>query len=147
MRTLLASFLLAVVSINMISCQQYSAGLQKGSNRAEETSAIGSLRTIAQAQTTFSISNAGNYGTFEQLTEGGFLDSRFHHSSPALHGYVFNMQVNPATEGSQGSYSCNADPAPTSNLGGRHFYIDSISQEIRVNATQPATDKDEPLKP
>ena len=147
MRKLLASFLTAVFSITMISCQQYSAGLQKGSSRAEETSAIGTLRTIAQAQATFSISNAGNYGTFDQLAEGGFLDSRFHHSSPELQGYVFNMNVSSAAGGSQSSYTCNADPAPTSHLGGRHFYIDSTSQNIRVNPTQPATDKDQPLKP
>ena len=123
-----------------ISCQQYSAGLQKGSSRAEETSAIGTLRTIAQAQTTYSITNSGQYSGFEQLSEAGLLDSRFNQTNPELHGYVFTMKAD-------GSYSCNADPAPTSNLGGRHFYIDSSGTEIRVNATQPATDRDEVLRP
>ena len=147
MRLLLNSVLIIVFFLGAFSCQEYSEGLKQSSNRAEETSAIATLRTIAQAQTTYSITNAGNYAGFEQLSEGGLLDPRFNHTNPELHGYVFSLTTKQALDTSQNFYSCNADPSPTSHLGGRHFYIDSKSQAIRVNATQPATEKDEILKP
>lgn len=147
MRLLLVSILLFVLSLATLSCQKYSAGLQKSTNRAGETSAIATLRTIAQAQTTYSISNPGDYGTFEQLAAGGFLDTRFNRNNPEFYGYVFTMQVSPQSEAKPSSYSCNADPAPAANIAGRHFYIDSNSQDTRVNATQPATATDEVLRP
>lgn len=147
MRLLLNSVLIIVFSLGALSCQEYTEGLKQSSNRADETSAIATLRTIAQAQTTYSITNAGNYGGFEQLSESGLLDPRFSHSNPELHGYVFSVTTNPASGADASFYSCNADPSPTSQLGGRHFYIDSNSQGIRVNATQPATENDEILKP
>lgn len=147
MRFLLNSVLIIVFSLAAIGCQEYSEGLKQSSNRAEETSAIAALRTVAQAQTAYSITNAGQYGDFEQLSESGLLDPRFNHSNPELHGYVFTINLNPPSDSNESSYSCNADPAPTSHLGGRHFYIDSNSQGIRVNATQPATGNDELLKP
>lgn len=143
MRLFLISSLLLLICFVTCSCKDYSTGLQQGASRADETSAIATLRTIAQAQTTYSISNAGHYGSFAELVEGGFLDSRFQHTSPELHGYIFKLSVNSDTS----SYHCNADPAPTSPHGGRHFYIESDSHEIRVNPTQPATGKDEILRP
>lgn len=143
---LLFSFLL-LISLATFGCREYSTGLQQSSGRADETSAIAILRTLAQAQTTYSISNAGQFATFEQLVEGGFLDSRFHHSNPTLYGYTFTLEVSPPTDVTPASYICNADPAPTSPQGGRHFYIDSNSQDIRMNLTQPATSKDQILRP
>lgn len=143
MRPILISSLLLLICIATCSCKDYSTGLQQGASRADETSAIATLRTIAQAQTTYSISNAGHYTDFTELVEGGFLDSRFQHTNPELRGYIFTLTVNSDTS----SYYCNADPAPTSPHGGRHFYIESDSHDIRVNPTQPATGKDEILRP
>ncbi|MDQ3474367.1 MAG: hypothetical protein M3447_11585 [Acidobacteriota bacterium] len=143
---LLFSFLL-LISLATFGCKDYSTGLQQSSSRADETSAIATLRTLAQAQTTYSISNAGHFATFEQLVEGGFLDSRFHHPNPTLHGYIFTLEVLPASNETPGSYTCNADPVPTSPPGVRHFYIDSNSQDIRINASLPATIKDKILRP
>jgi hypothetical protein len=145
MRSLLVVLLL--ICALAFGCTEYSTGLEKSASRADETSAIATLRTIAQAQETYGISNAGNYGTFEQLAEGGFLDPRFNHSSPEFHGYAFTMNVSSSSGPEPGFYSCNADPAATSPHGGRHFYIDSQSHDIRVNATQPATIKDEIVRP
>ena len=85
MRFFSISSLLLLICI-ATGCKDYSTGLQQGASRADETSAIATLRTIAQAQTTYSISNAGHYASFEQLVEGGFLDSRFNHSNPEYHG-------------------------------------------------------------
>lgn len=143
MRLFSISSLLLLICITTCGCKDYSTGLQQGASRADETSAIATLRTIAQAQTMYSISNAGHYASFEQLVEGGFLDSRFQHTSPELHGYIFRLTVNSDTS----SYHCNADPATTSPHGGRHFYVESDSHDIRVNPMQPATGKDEILRP
>jgi hypothetical protein len=41
----------------------------------------------------------------------------------------------------EGSYTCNADP-DNKGAAGRHFYIDSTSTAIHVNASQPATAQD-----
>ncbi len=147
MRLFLIFTFLLLSSLATSGCRYYSTGLQQGSSRADETSAIRTLRTVAQAQTTYSISNAGHFATFEQLVEGGFLDSRFHHASPALHGYIFSLVVTPATDATPGSYTCNADPDPTSPHGGRHIYIDANSHDIRMNESQPATSKDKILRP
>jgi hypothetical protein len=147
MRPFLISLFLLLIFLAIVGCKEYSTGLQQSSSRADETSAIATLRTIAQAQTTYSISNSTHFANFEQLVEGGFLDPRFNHASPELHGYVFTMKVNPASDTTPSSYVCNADPGPTSPHGGRHFYIDSNSQDIRMNPRQPATSKDPILRP
>ncbi len=147
MRPFLISLFLLLIFLATFGCKEHTTGLQQSSSRADETSAIATLRTIAQAQTTYSISNSTHFANFEQLVEGGFLDSRFNHATPELHGYVFTLKVNPAADATPSSYVCNADPAPTSPHGGRHFYIDSNSQDIRMNATQPATSKDQILRP
>ena len=143
MRPFFVSLFLLLICLATFGCKEYSTGLQQGASRADETSAIATLRNIAQAQTTYSISNAGHYASFAELVEGGFLDSRFQQTNPELHGYIFTLTVNADTS----SYYCNADPAPTSPHGGRHFYIESDSHDIRVNPTQPATGKDEILRP
>lgn len=143
MRPLSVSLLLICLALS--ACKEYSTGLQQSSSRADETSAIATLRTIAQAQTAFSVTNAGHYASFEQLVENGLLDSRFNHSNPEYHGYVFSLQN--GSSSAPGFFSCNADPAATSIHGGRHFYIDSSSTDIRVNATRPATNKDEIFRP
>ena len=147
MRPFLISRFLLLICLATVGCKEYSTSLQQGSSRADETSAIASLRTIAQAQTTYSISNSTHFANFEQLVEGGFLDSRFNHASPELHGYVFTLTVDSASDTTPSSYVCNADPGPKSPHGGRHFYIDSNSQDIRMNALQPATSKDQILRP
>ncbi len=147
MRLFLLFSFLFLIFLTTFGCKDYSTGLQQSSGRADETSAIATLRTLAQAQSTYSISNAGHFATFEQLVEGGFLDSRFHHTKPTLHGYIFTLEVTPATDQTPGSYTCNADPDPTSPAGGRHFYIDSNSHDIRMNPTQPATSGDNILRP
>ena len=128
------------------ACQQYSSGLQKGAARADETSAIATLRTIAQAQMTYNVTNSGRYATFEQLAGAGLLDSRFNRSHPEFHGYIFSMSVSPSDMGSS-IYTCTADPAPTSPRGGRHFYMDGESRDIRVNPSQQATKYDELYRP
>ena len=125
----------------LLSCQSYSTGLQQSVARADEVSAITAMKTISTAQQTYALSNGGSYGTFQQLCEGGFLDERFNSSTPQVKDYVFSM------EASANTYHINADPTRAGETAGRHLYLDSTSQLIRVNATQPATAKDPLMQP
>jgi hypothetical protein len=125
----------------VLSCQSYSTGLQQSVARADETSAIAALKTISTAQQTYAVSNGGDYGTFQQLCEAGYLDKRFNSSNPQIKDYVLSMDV------SANSYRVNADPARAGDQAGRHLYMDSTSALIRVNPTQPATATDPLMQP
>lgn len=137
-----------LVCLASFACQSYTTGVQKGVTRVDETVAISALRTINTAQNTYSLSHDGSYGTFEELVQGGYLDTRFNSNKPVFKDYVLTMAVTPKTAGmAEGSYRCNADPQDSGNRVGRHFYIDSASAEIHVNETQTATAADQPLHP
>jgi hypothetical protein len=133
--------LLLVASAGFLGCQKHTKVLEQSVARADETSAIATLRTISLAQRTYSVSNDGNYGTFKQLYESDYLDSRFSSSSPELNGYVFTMNLG------EKAYSCNADPVRSvGQQAGRHLYTDSSSSQIHVNANKPAAADDEILQ-
>jgi len=117
-----------------LACQSYTKTLEQSVERADETAAIGALRTLSAAQRTYSVSNENSFGTFEKLVNGGFLDSRFSSDHPKFRGYVLTMTVAGGKEA--GSYNVNADPEPP--LKGRHFYIDSTSELIHTNPDRPA---------
>jgi len=137
-----------LICIASFSCQSYTSGLQKSLARADETAATGSLRTIAVAQKTYTVTSGGDYATFQQLSEGGYLDSRFNSDKPAIKDYVLSMTVTPKAAGqAEGFYSCNADPTGAGEQAGRHFYIDSTSSGLHVNPTAPATANDPILQP
>src|SRR4029453_18294106 len=81
------------------SCQSYSTGLQQSLARADETAATGTLHTIATAQQTYAAINGGNYGSFQQLCEGGYLDTRFNADKPVIKDYVLSMEVGRDSDG------------------------------------------------
>jgi hypothetical protein len=138
----LLSALLLIGGLATLNCQSYTTGLQQGSARADEGSAIATMRAITRAQAAYNISNPGDYGTFEQLATGGYLDGRFNNGNPKFYGYVFTMSVRSKSDSREGSYGLNADPDPALKASGRHFYIDSSSSEIHVNASQQASASD-----
>jgi hypothetical protein len=129
-----------MVTLTSLSCQSYSTGLQKSLVYADEASATGVLRTIALAQQSYSATNNGSYGTFQELTAAGFLDSRFNTDKPAVKDYSFSMETGKDDKGP--FYKCNADPTKTGAQTGRHFYVDSSSASVHVNATQTASATD-----
>jgi len=128
-------------------CQKYSSGLVQSAGRADEAVVLSNLRTIMLAQNAYNLSNGG-YGTFEQLASGGFLDARFKGEQPSLSQYSYTMTVTEkSADAATASYSCNADPERTGDRAGRHFYIDSTSDVIHANPTQPASATDAIIKP
>ena len=127
------------------SCSSYTSTLQQSPGRVDEGVTISTLRGISRAQTAYMVAN-GQYGTFEQLSSNGFLDSRFNTDRPKIYGYKLTMTTTPSSGGStEQSYSCNADPTDAASSKGRHFYMDSAGV-IHVNATQAATESDETLQ-
>jgi hypothetical protein len=135
------------VCMATLSCQSYTTGLQQSVGKTDEISAIAALHSIMAAQRTYSLSNGGDYGTFQQLCEAGYLDSRFNSSKPEVKDYVLTMDVSQKSGSeSPSNFSCNADPI-RGQQAGRHFYIDSTSTEIHINPSQPATARDAALQP
>ena len=133
--------------ITLYGCQKYSSGLVQSAGRADEAVVLSNLRSIMLAQNAYNLSNGG-YGTFEQLASGGFLDARFKGERPSLSQYSYTMTVTEkSADAATASYSCNADPERTGDRAGRHYYIDSTSDVIHANPTQPASATDEIIKP
>lgn len=131
----------ALVCLSMVGCQSYTTGFQKTRGGANVTAVKGALQTIAGAQRSYAMSHDGDYGTFKQLSEDGFLDARFNSEAPQVQGYVLTMNVG------EKNFSCNADPAESTGQPGQHFYIDSSSTQVRVNPDQPATASDPIVQP
>ena len=141
---LTAITLALVICLVSLSCQSYTTGLQQSVARADETSAIGALRAVATAQQIYSVSNGENYGTFQQLSQGGYLDARFNAEKPVMKDYVLSIEVGRESEGP--FFRCHADPVDNAVKTGRHFYMDQTTV-LRVNATQPASASDPVAQP
>ena len=135
-----------ILAVALTSCQSYTSGLQKSLARADETVALALLHNIALAERTYSLSNSGEYATLKQLADGGFIDARYAGERP-VKDYIITLNVTGKADGAaEGSYTCNADPENSSERPGRHLYIDSTSDGIHVNDTQPATASDKLLQ-
>jgi hypothetical protein len=128
-----------------LSCQSYSTGLQQSLARADEAVATAGLRAVGMAQQTYAVSNNGNYGSFQQLAAGGYLDERFNSDKPALTDYELTMETGTGAAGP--FFQCHAEPTKTGPQAGRHFYLDSTSGAIHVNANQTASASDPVAQP
>lgn len=134
--------LLFVVLGLTVSCQTYTQSLEKSVDRADEIGAIAMLRAIAVAQRTYSLSNNGEFGTLQQLADGGFLDARYVSGKP-VRDYVITLKVTAKEDRMpEGSFTVNADPEKPAERFGRHLYLDSTSSIIHFNLKEPATASD-----
>lgn len=142
-----ASLFCILACLLSLSCSPYTKGLQQSVARADEVTAISSMRTISMAQQTHAVGNDGAFANFRELAEAGYLESRFNSDAPQIKGYVFTMTVRPKSGASPDFFSCNADPVGSGDTKGRYLYLDSTSPEIKVNATQPASAEDPAYHP
>ena len=143
--TLLAVTVLTTFAL--ISCQSYSTGLEQTVARVDETTAIAALHSIAVAQQTYSISNGGNYATLQELRDGGYLDKRFDSPNGGAKDYSLTINTKPPSSEGVAYFGCNADPSNSGTQAGRHFYIDSTSDALHVNSSQPASASDPIFRP
>ncbi len=112
---------------------------------ANETAAIGTLKSISTNQRTFFNSKRRYAESFDEMREFGALDGRFSGDTPAVDGFTFKMTVTPRTPTAPPTYIINADPleggalSPSSD---NHYYIDSSSESIHISEERAATATD-----
>jgi len=141
--------LMIVIAIIGILIAVGVTGWKAAVKSANEAAAIKTLRTIAEQQMLFYNSHQRtSFGTFDEMLKENMLDTRFAGTTPVVEGYLFQMRVIPKSTSTQPGYAVNADPQVTEGVGAtgkNHFYVDSDSNTIHVNPTQPATISDPPI--
>ena len=141
--------LMIVIAIIGILIAVGVTGWKAAVKAANEAAAIKTLRTVAEQQMLYyNAHNRSSFGTFDEMLKEGLLDGRFAGGTPVVEGYVFNMRVIPKSTTTPPGFAVNADPQVTDGVGAtgkNHFYLDSNSNTIHVNGTQPATVADPPI--
>ncbi len=141
--------LMIVIAIIGILIAVGVTGWKAAVKSANEAAAIKTLRTIAEQQMLFYNSHQrSTFGSFDEMLKENMLDTRFAGTTPVVEGYIFAMRVIPKSTSTQPGYAINADPQVTEGVsatGKNHFYLDSDSNIIHVNPSQPATITDPPI--
>lgn len=120
---------------------------QSSVRKANEGAAVATLHAIRVAEAKYVIDHKGQYGTFPQLFEQGYLDKRMNYDQPHERGYVFVITVTPKSENTVATFSVSANPEQSQGLGatGRNFYYMDPESGICFSNTGPATAADETL--
>jgi prepilin-type N-terminal cleavage/methylation domain-containing protein len=141
--------LMIVIAIIGILIAVGVTGWKAAVKAANEAAAIKTLRTIAEQQMLYyNAHQRSSFGTFDEMLGEKLLDTRFAGTTPVVDGYVYTMRVVPKSTTTQAGFAVNSDPQVTDGVGAtgkNHFYLDSDSNTIHVNATQPATAADPPI--
>src|SRR5882672_7743444 len=81
---------IAIIGILVgITVPAYKTSVRK----ANEAAAVATLNAIRVAEAKYVIDHKGQYGTFQQLFEQGYLDKRMNHDQPHERGYVFVLTL------------------------------------------------------
>jgi prepilin-type N-terminal cleavage/methylation domain-containing protein len=115
--------------------------------KANEAAAVSALGAIRVAQAKYVIDHKGQYGTFRELVEEGYLDKRFNADQPHERGYVFVITLIPKSEGKVATFKVNANPEQSTGLGatGKNFYYVDPESGICFSTTGPASAADDTL--
>ena len=141
--------LMIVIAIIGILIAVGVTGWKAAVKAANEAAAVKSLRTIAEQQMLYyNAHQRSAFGTFEEMRKENLLDSRFESTTPVVDGYVYTMKIIPKSTSAQPGYTINADPQVGTGVGAtgkNHYYVDSDTNTIHVNDSQPATATDPPI--
>jgi prepilin-type N-terminal cleavage/methylation domain-containing protein len=142
--------LMIVIAIIGILIAVGVTGWKAAIRAANEASAVKTLRTIAEQQMLYyNGHNRSSFGTFDEMLKAGVSDNqRLSGTTPVVEGYIFTLKIIPKSTNQPASYTVNADPQQTEGVnatGKNHFYSDSNSSTIHVNADQPAAPSDPPI--
>ena len=141
--------LMIVISIIGILVAIGIPAWQASVRSTNEAAAVTHLQRISTAQVTFyNTKNRSGYGTFDQLSSGGYLDARFKGDTPVVDGYIFRLALQAKSGTNPPVFGVNADPQKATGLtatGSQFFYIGSDSGGPRTNAERPATAEDPPV--
>ena len=135
---------IAIIGILVgIGVPLYKSSIRK----ANEAAAVGALNSIRVAQAKYVIDHKGQYGSFRELVEEGYLDKRFNYDQPHERGYVFVLTLIPKSENQTASFAVNANPEQSQGMGatGRNFYYMDPDSGICFSKTGPATAADDTL--
>ena len=120
---------------------------QSSVRKANEASAVATLNAVRIAQAKYVVDHKGQYGTFRELFEEGYLDKRFNYDTPHNRGYVFVLSLVPKSAEKSPSFSLNANPEQSEGIGatGKNFYYIDPESGICFSKVGPATAADETL--
>ena len=123
--------LMIVISIIGILVAIGIPAWQASVRSTNEAAAITHLQRISTAQVTYyNTKNRTSYGTFDQLSQGQYLDKRFAGDAPLVDGYIFRLTLTAKSGNQPPGYAVNADPQKPTGItatGSRHFYASSDS--------------------
>jgi len=121
----------------------YKASMRK----ANEAAAVAALNALRVAQAKYVIDHKGQYGTFPQLFDEGYVDKRLNYDKPHESGYVFVITLTAKSEDRAATFFINANPEQSQGIGatGRNFFYVDPDSGICVSRTGPATAADETL--
>jgi len=141
--------LMIVISIIGILIAIGIPAWQSSVRSTNEAAAISHLQRLSTAQVTYyNTKNRAGYGTFDQLSGGGYLDKRFTGDAPLVDGYIFSMTLTAKSGNQPPGYGVNADPQKPTGLtatGSRFFYIGSDVGVPTSNSDKRATPEDPPV--
>jgi hypothetical protein len=146
----------ALIAALMCACSSKTAdqtgavaSTKAGTIAANESAAIGALRSVSNAEMTFQLNRAldtdgdgiGEYGSLSDLASISppMIDAAL--ASGEKNGYL--LVLTPAADPEAG-YSVTADPKTPGVTGNRHFFVDE-SGVITFNARTTASANDEPV--
>jgi type IV pilus assembly protein PilA len=129
--------LMIVVAIIAIIAAIAIPNLLRSRIQSNESSAIGNLRTVVGAQTSYHSANNAYSVDFDTLTgqTPPYLDGDW---GVTKSGYDYTMG------GSATNFSCNGDPADVGTTGVRYFFVDA-SGVIRQDPAAAATAASDPI--
>jgi type IV pilus assembly protein PilA len=145
--------LLIVVSVILIIAAIAIPNFMRSKMRANETSAVSSLRSVTTAEVVYStiygigysptLAALGGTNVIVDQTSAGLIDSVL--SSGAKSGYKFTYAA-PSSDanGNILTYTVNADPAIVGTSGDIHYYVDQTSI-LRENPSAVAGLNDTPV--
>lgn len=140
--------LMIVISIIGILVAIGIPAWQASVRSTNEAAAITHLGRISTAQVTFfNTKNRTTYGTFDQLSSGGYLGKQFTGETPLVDGYIYRMTITAKSGNQPAAFGVNADPQKPTGLtatGSRFFYIGSDVGNATSNGEKPAGPDDPP---
>ena len=140
--------LMIVISIIGILVAIGIPAWQASVRSTNEAAAITHLGRISTAQVTyFNTKNRSGYGSFDQLSQGGYLGKQFTGDTPLVDGYIYKMAITTKSGNQPPGYAVNADPQKPTGItatGNRYFYISSDSG-LTTNGEKSAGPDDPPV--
>ena len=139
--------LLIVIAIIGILVGIIVPAFKSSVRKANEAAAVATLNAIRVAEAKYIIDHKGQYGTFQQLFDQGYLDKRMNYDQPHDRGYIFVITLIAKSEHTVATFSVSANPEQSQGLGatGRNFYYMDPESGICFSNTGPATAADETL--